>query len=101
MSEPKGGFLRSNDPAADRWYSRDVAAISAARGLTDTAPYFIDADATANPGGLPVGGLTVIAFRNTHLVYALTWFALALMLTVFTIRVAREELRIRRAGPLD
>jgi surfeit locus 1 family protein len=101
ISEPKGGFLRSNDPAADRWYSRDVAAISAARGLTDTAPYFIDADATPNPGGLPVGGLTVIAFRNTHLVYALTWFALALMLTVFTIRVAREELRIRRAGPLD
>ena len=31
----------------------------------------------ANPGGLPVGGLTVIAFRNSHLVYALTWFALA------------------------
>ena len=40
-------------------------------------PIFIDADATANPGGLPVGGLTVIAFRNSHLVYALTWFALA------------------------
>jgi surfeit locus 1 family protein len=101
MSEPGGGFLRSNDPGADRWYSRDVAAISAARRLTDTAPYFIDADATPNPGGLPVGGLTIIAFRNTHLVYALTWFALALMLTVFTVRVAREELRIRRAGPLD
>ena len=29
------------------------------------------------PGGLPVGGLTVIRFRNSHLVYALTWFALA------------------------
>ena len=101
ISEPKGGFLRTNDPAADRWHSRDVAAIAAARGLTDTAPYFIDADATPNPGGLPIGGLTVIAFRNTHLVYALTWFALALMLTVFTIRVAREELRIRRTGPLD
>ena len=101
ISEPGGGFLRTNDPAQDLWYSRDVAAITAARGLTDTAPYFIDADATPNPGGLPVGGLTVIAFRNTHLVYALTWFALALMLSVFTIRVAREELRIRRAGPLD
>ncbi|WP_281039858.1 SURF1 family cytochrome oxidase biogenesis protein, partial [Mesorhizobium sp. M4B.F.Ca.ET.169.01.1.1] len=24
-SEPGGGFLRSNDPAANRWYSRDVA----------------------------------------------------------------------------
>ncbi|WP_420140052.1 SURF1 family protein [Sphingomonas sp.] len=75
-SEPKGGFLRSNNPAAGRWYSRDVAAIAQARDLHDVAPYFIDADATANPGGYPVGGLTVIRFRNSHLVYALTWFAL-------------------------
>lgn len=77
LTEPKGGFLRSNDPARDRWFSRDVAAIAAARHLGPVAPFFIDADATPNPGGYPVGGLTVIAFRNTHLVYALTWFALA------------------------
>lgn len=78
LSEPGGGFLRANDPAAGRWYSRDVAAIAAAEGLEDpVAPYFIDADAAPNPGGLPVGGLTVVRFRNTHLTYALTWFALA------------------------
>ena len=80
ISEPGGGFLRHNDPAANRWYSRDVAAIAAARGLPGVAPFFIDADATPNPGGYPVGGLTVIAFPNNHLVYALTWFTLALML---------------------
>ena len=62
ISEPGGGFLRSNDPKADRWYSRDVAAIASARALTRAAPYFIDADATANPGGYPVGGLTVDYF---------------------------------------
>ena len=28
MTEPGGGLLRANDPAADRWYSRDVAAIA-------------------------------------------------------------------------
>jgi len=77
LAEPGGGFLRSNDPAGDRWFSRDVAAIAIARGLTGVAPYFIDADATANPGGSPVGGLTVVRFNNNHLVYALTWFALA------------------------
>ena len=76
-SEPGGGFLRGNDPRADRWYSRDVTAIARARGLPEAAPFFVDADAAANPGGLPVGGLTVVAFRNNHLVYALTWFALA------------------------
>ncbi len=95
MSEPKGGFLQANDPSADRWYSRDVAAIAAARQLSGVVPYFIDADAAAAAGRLPVGGLTVVAFPNNHLVYALTWFALALMLTGAAVRVVREE---RRTG---
>lgn len=96
MTEPKGGFLRSNDPAANRWHSRDVEAIALARGLSDVAPFFLDADATPNPGGLPVGGMTVISFPNSHLVYALTWYALALMLAGATAYVAREEWRARR-----
>ncbi len=78
VSEPGGGFLRANNPAGDRWYSRDVGAIANARGLTRPAPYFIDADATANAGGLPIGGLTVVRFSDNHLVYSLTWFGLAL-----------------------
>ncbi len=90
LTEPAGGFLRSNDPAADRWYSRDVAAIAATRGLADTAPYFIDAAAT--PGrAWPRGGLTVVTFRNSHLVYALTWFALAALLAGMTWWVARPN----------
>ncbi|RFZ87472.1 SURF1 family protein [Shinella sp. WSJ-2] len=79
LSEPGGAFLRANDPAGDRWFSRDVAAIAAAKGLANVEPYFIDADATPNMGGLPIGGLTVVTFRNSHLVYALTWYALAIM----------------------
>ena len=88
LTEPKGGFLRNNDVAGDRWYSRDVEAIAAARGLPRTAPFFIDADATPNPGGYPLGGLTVIAFHNSHLVYALTWFGLAIMLAGASLRAA-------------
>ena len=79
VSEPGGGFLRSNDAAADRWYSRDVAAIAGKRGLAHVAPYFIDADASANAPGRPIGGLTVVHFANSHLVYAITWYALAIM----------------------
>ncbi|NUB07178.1 SURF1 family protein [Azospirillum sp. Vi22] len=94
VTEPGGGFLRSNDPAQDRWYSRDVAAIAAARGLTEAAPYFIDAEASP-PGGSPIGGLTVLKFRNNHLVYALTWFALAFMLIAASLYVARSERRRR------
>ncbi|MBP2549830.1 surfeit locus 1 family protein [Neorhizobium galegae] len=91
LPEPGGGFLRTNDPAADRWYSRDVAAIAASRGLGEVAPYFIDADATENPGGLPVGGLTVVSFRNSHLVYALTWYALAAMSIAAVVYLMRQR----------
>ncbi|MCA3579738.1 MAG: SURF1 family protein, partial [Bradyrhizobium sp.] len=97
MSEPKGGFLRSNDPAAGRWYSRDVAAIAATRGLSQVAPYFIDADATPNPGGTPLGGLTIVRFPNNHLIYALTWFALAFMLAGTLLRIVSRN----RAGASD
>jgi surfeit locus 1 family protein len=96
MTEPEGGFLRTNDPAGGRWYSRDVAAIAAAQGLADVAPYFIDADATPNAGGLPLGGLTVVAFPNSHLVYAITWYSLALMVAGAASWLAREEWRARR-----
>lgn len=92
LSEPGGGFLRSNDPTEDRWYSRDVSAIAARRGLSDVAPYFIDAAAT--PGkAWPRGGLTVVSFRNNHLVYALTWFCLAALLAGMTWFVARPNKR--------
>jgi len=92
MSEPGGAFLRANDPANDRWFSRDVAAIAAAKELERVAPYFIDADATPNAGGLPIGGLTVVDFRNSHLVYALTWFALAAMSAFAAWQVHRRRL---------
>ena len=94
-TEPGGAFLRSNDPAGNRWYSRDVAAIAAEKALGPVAPVFIDADATPQPGGYPIGGLTVIAFRNSHLVYALTWFALSLMSAAGVVLLIRHERRQR------
>ncbi|RYX97528.1 MAG: SURF1 family protein [Bradyrhizobiaceae bacterium] len=99
VSEPKGGFLRSNDPAADRWFSRDVAAIAESRKLGVVAPYFIDADKSLDGIGQPRGGLTVVSFANNHAVYALTWFGLALMLTAAAIYVGRDEWRIRKKAP--
>jgi surfeit locus 1 family protein len=109
MTEPGGAFLRRNDPAGNRWYSRDVQAIAAARGLRRVAPYFIDADGTIpaengimpaenGTAGRPVGGLTVISFHNSHLVYAITWYMLALMVAGAAWQMAREERRLRRRG---
>ena len=110
VSEPDGGFLRHNDAAAHKWYSRDVAAIAAAQQLPGTAPFFVDAglpDArlSANPDALPIDtgmwpreGLTVVRFSNSHLVYALTWFGLAVMVVGAGGLVARHERRLRAAG---
>jgi surfeit locus 1 family protein len=93
MSEPGGAFLRANDPVSNRWFSRDVAAIAASLGLAEVAPYFIDAERAPGESGLPVAGLTVIAFSNNHLVYALTWGALALMAAAGAIFVNLDLLR--------
>ena len=92
LSEPGGGFLRANDPAAGRWYSRDVAAIAAARGIAPVAPWFVDAAASAG-SAYPKGGLTVVRFRNNHLVYALTWFTLAAMVAGAMTMLIRGERR--------
>jgi len=100
------GKLRANEPARNYWYTRDVQAIARARGLSSipVAPYFVDADAAsakaagpvtvASDAVQPAGGLTVISFVNNHLVYAVTWYALALMVaaaTVWVIRDARKQ----------
>jgi len=99
-SEPKGGFLRRNQPALQQWHSRDVAAMAQALQLPHAAPFFVDAglpskqrlpDAQAageqprqslaqlQAQDWPRAGLTEVHFRNPHLVYALTWYALAAM----------------------
>lgn len=92
MSQPDGAFLRANDPANDRWYSRDTAALAQSRGLNRVAPYFID---RAHDGGtdLPRGGLTVVQFRNSHLSYALTWFTMAIGLALASGLLLRREWR--------
>jgi surfeit locus 1 family protein len=98
MDEPEGSLLRSNKPQEERWYSRDVGAIAAARGLPDVAPYFVDADATPNPGGLPVGGLTRVVFSNNHLVYAITWYCLAAMSAAMLILFWRSAAKACRGA---
>ncbi|WP_425598166.1 SURF1 family protein [Brucella intermedia] len=91
MPEPDGFFLRPNDPARNDWNSRDIAAFAQKLNLGQVAPYFIDADANSAAGALPIGGLTVVKFRNSHLSYAITWFALAAMVAGAAIFFWRHE----------
>lgn len=101
MSE-KASVLRKNEPERNFWYARDLPAIARARGLPAVAPFFVDvgangeAPAVAGEAQPPVGGLTVVSFPNNHLVYAVTWFGLALMVAGAVAWVVREQRAGRR-----
>nr|WP_295081995.1 SURF1 family protein [uncultured Roseateles sp.] len=98
LTEPVGSLLQKNQPAQARWYSRDVAAIAVARGLSgELAPFFVDAVAAPGQPEWPRAGLTVLSFKNNHLVYAITWFGLALMALGAAAFLARTEWRLRNA----
>ncbi|MGI9498732.1 MAG: SURF1 family protein, partial [Geminicoccaceae bacterium] len=71
-----GAFTPDNDSAAGRWYHYDLDAMAGALGIA-LSPVVIEADGTANPGGLPIGGGTLVALPNNHLHYAITWYGLA------------------------
>lgn len=77
ITEPDGTVLEKNDPQNGLWFSRDVAAMSAAVGIDGYRPYFIDADHLGVANAWPRGGLTNVKFRNSHLSYAITWYAMA------------------------
>lgn len=85
----QGWFVPDNDPKANVWFWGDLAAMAKAAGV-DAPALLIGADAAPNPGGLPIGGQTRVTFRNDHLQYALTWFALAISLAVIYVLFSRK-----------
>jgi Uncharacterized conserved protein len=96
MSEDKGWlFSQDNDPENGTWYRRDIGSITSAKGFDKAAPYFVDQELT-DPSGWPRGGQTVVSFRNAHLSYAITWFALALVVALGVVLVLRHEYKTGR-----
>lgn len=97
MREPetRNPFTPADQPQDRLWFTRDPASIAAGVGLGAVAPFTVDQDATALPGGLPQGGETVLAIPNDHLSYALTWFGLA----VAVVAVYAASLWRRRGPP--
>lgn len=76
-------FTPDNEPGANRWFWRDLTGMTQAMfpgGTREVAPFFLEAEKSAVPGGWPQGGQTRLEIPNSHLQYALTWFALALCL---------------------
>jgi surfeit locus 1 family protein len=76
-------FAPENAPERNIWFHVDAPLMrKMAGGQPDPVldRFFFDADATPNPGGVPVGGQTRLDIPNDHLQYAITWFLLGLAL---------------------
>lgn len=87
-------FTPDNHPTRNEWYYIDIGAMAAAVAPdVKVLPYYIDADATSNPGGWPKGGQTTIDLPNHHLSYAITWYALAAGLVQIYIIFVRRRLK--------
>ncbi len=91
--ESRNPFTPTDDPATGRYFTRDPALIARHFALAEAAPFSVDADATAVPGGWPRGGTTEVATPNNHLSYALTWFGLAAGLLAVFATLAWRRLR--------
>ncbi len=94
IPDPVGAFTPKPDPIKHVWYARDVESMAKADGLVLAAPVIVEAGAAPNPGGWPKGGQTVVQFRNEHLQYAITWFALAAVLFAVYLAYHRSKGRL-------
>ena len=81
-----------NQPAQNIWFWSDLPAMAAHAGVAPDklVPVFLEAGASPNPGGLPIGGQTKVKLPNDHLQYAITWYALAVGLAVIYVLYHRR-----------
>lgn len=79
-------MVPENDPKKNIFYWKDLDVMASSTGLDagKVVPFFLDADAKANPGNLPIGGVTLVEMPNSHLQYAVTWYGLAAVLLIIT-----------------
>lgn len=98
-SEARGMFVPAPDPARGEWFNRDVPGIATARGLTDVAPFLIEADAVPGQTTWPRGGQLRVDLPNNHLQYAFTWFGLAACLVAVFSVFAWRRLHEAEAAP--
>jgi surfeit locus 1 family protein len=94
--EPRGLFTPADTPERNLWFVRDQIAMAAAKGWGSVAPFFIDQEAPVPPGGWPKPGKIEPHLRNDHLQYAITWYALAVVLLVVFVVWVRGRARETR-----
>jgi cytochrome oxidase assembly protein ShyY1 len=80
--ESSSWFLPQADPGHNLWFARNPAAIARAKSWGEVAPFFIELESPAPPGGLPLPGPLKVNLPDDHLQYAITWFGLAAVVLV-------------------
>jgi len=80
--EPRGSFSPTDLPERNLWFVRDQMAIAAAKGWGEVAPFFVELEGPTPPGGLPHPAALKPTLRNEHLQYAITWYGLAVVVSV-------------------
>lgn len=84
--ETPGRFTPDNDAEANAWFYLDRGQMASALDLKTVAPFYVQRAPGADPPGVyPAGGAPNVALRNPHLQYALTWYALAIVLLVIYV----------------
>jgi surfeit locus 1 family protein len=93
--QSRGPFTPDNDPEANIWYWWDIPAMLASSHIGDdarVAPFALHL-LPDDGKGLPRPVAIDAGLTNNHLQYALTWFALALILIVMSGLLIRQTLR--------
>jgi len=72
----------ANRPASNDWYWIDLPMMAKETGIPNFQPYILAIDAAADTGTYPIGGQTRLDLPNNHLQYILTWYGLAVALTI-------------------
>ncbi len=92
LPRPAGWFVPKNQVEGNFWFTVDLDEMGLAARLGTMLPVYIEAGPQQNPGGLPLGGQTDASLRDNHLVYAITWYSLAIALVVvYVLRSMKAE----------
>lgn len=94
--EAPSWFVAAHDAKGEVWTVRDPRMMAEVLGWGRVAPFYIEQESPAPPGGVPHPSALKPHLRNEHLQYAITWYGLAVVLCVMFGLWARRR---RDAAP--
>jgi surfeit locus 1 family protein len=91
----RGWFIPDNNAADNMWFWYDAPAIATQLGMGAPPQLVVEATAISPKTNYPMPAKAEITLRNDHLMYALTWFGMALALVVIYVVY---HLQLQQAG---